>query len=93
MLHDSRLIGILNVWESMGSTLVADKEAVALREVTRIVRARKHLHQTAITVLAVSRGNTFADNTASSVPSYMDHLGSCIRLLHVVGHSNGIELG
>ena len=92
MLHHSSLIGIFYIWESMRSTLISYQQTVTLREVTRIIRTFKHLHQSAVTVLASTGRYTFADNFASSIAADMYHLRSCIRLLEIIGHSHGIEL-
>ena len=92
MLHHSSLVRILDVRECVRTALVTDQKAVALREIACIVRTRQHLHQTAVAVLATSGRDTLADDTAACVLSDMDHLGSGVRLLHIVGHSHGIEL-
>ena len=92
MFHNGRLVRILDVREGMRTAPVAYKEAVALREVARIVSARKHLHQTAVTVLAAACRYALADYTASCIPACMYHLRTRIRLLEIVGHSYRIEL-
>ena len=92
MLHNRTLVCILDIWERMRTALVADEQTVTLRKVAGIVRTRKHLHQTAIAVLAASRRNTLADDAAAGIASYMYHLGSCISLLEIVCNSHRIEL-
>ena len=93
MFHHSCPVSIPNVGESMRPASVPYQKAVALGEIPGIVRPGKHLHQTAVAVLAVPCRNTFADYPAARVFPYMYHLRPCIRLLEIVGYSHRIELG
>ena len=76
----------------MGPAIGADKQAVALREIPGPGCSRKHLDQATVAVLAVPGGDTLADDAAARAAADMDHLGTCIRLLVIVCHSDRIEL-
>ena len=92
MFHHSCPVGIPNVGESMRPASVPYQKAVALGEIPGIVRPGKHLHQTAVAVLAVPGGNSLADYPAAGVLPYVYHLGSRIGLLEIVGYGHRIEL-
>ena len=93
MLHDSSSVVTSDVREGVRTAERTDKQAVTLREVTGSGSARKHTYKTTIAVLAMSCRNSFADDTALRALSDMNHLGSGISLLVIVGHSDRIKLG
>ena len=68
-----------------------DKQTVALREVSGSGCSRKHSDETAVTVLAMSGRDSFADDAALGSFSDVNHLRSSIGLLVVVGHGDGVE--
>ena len=52
-----------------------------------------HLYQSAVGVLAMSRRDTFGDDTTARVLADMNHLRTGICLLVVIRNCNGVELG
>src|SRR6202008_2433644 len=81
-----------HVRERVRAALVAHQQRIALGEVARVDRARQHLHQAAIAVLAVTGGNPFRDDRAAGVAADVDHLRAGVRLLVVVRDRDGVEL-
>ena len=63
-----------------------------MRVVPRPHRTFRHLDQATIGILAVAGGNTFRQNGAARVLAEMDHLGTGIGLLVMVGECHRIEL-
>src|SRR5690606_41572152 len=68
------------------------QERVALREVARIVRARKDLDQAPIAVLSVTGRDALGDDRAARVAPDVNHLRPGVGLLIVVGHCYRVEL-
>ena len=53
---------------------------------------RRHdLHLTAISILAVTRGNALGDNRTARIAADVNHLGTGVGLLVVVGGRDRIE--
>ena len=88
MLDDGGSIVAPDVREGVRSAERTDKQAVALREVSRSGCSGKHSDKAAVAVLAVSGRDSFADNAALGSLSYVNHLRSRIGLLVVVGHGD-----
>src|SRR5207237_6429263 len=82
----------LDVWDSVGAALAADKQRVAAREVPR-VRGRRHdLHEPAVRVLTFAGGDALGDDGAAGVLAHVDHFGAGVCLLVVVAQRDRVEL-
>lgn len=73
------------------TALVAQEQTVALREISRAVGVFGDADQSAVTILAESSGDSLGYDMASGVFAQVDHLGTCIGLLVVVGDRHGVE--
>ena len=93
MLHHGRTVSIDNMRERMCPAFVTYKKTVALGVVSGVLRLRLYSDQTAVAVLAAACRNSLADNAASGIPAYMDHLCTGIGLLHIVRNGYGIKFG
>ena len=71
---------------------VTDQQTVALGKIPRVVSTRKHLHQSAVTVLAAPCRNSLAHNAAAGIFTDVNHLGPGIGLLEIVGYGHRVEL-
>ena len=81
-----------HIGESVSTAFIAEQQTVALAVIAGIFRLVTHFDESAVSVLAVTCGDTLGDNTAARVFADMNHLGSCIGLLVVIGHSHRVEL-
>ena len=91
MLHHSAVVFIFYVRECMGAAFVSEQQTVALRKVSGIVCIFCHSYKAPIAVLAISGGDTFTYDSALCVFAYMNHFGSGICLLVIVGYGYGVE--
>lgn len=78
--------------ESMRSARIAEQQRIALREITGVFGTLKHLNQPTVRVLAFTRRNTFGYDSAFGVFTNVNHLGSSIGLLHIIGQRHRIKL-
>ena len=93
VLDGSRRIGDDHIREGVCATTVAEKQGVALAVVAGIVGVDTHLDESSVGVLAMSGGYTFRNNTRARVTVDMDHLGTRVRLLEIIGDRDGVEFG
>src|SRR2546422_1010450 len=92
VLHDRRTVAHVDVGERVRPALVADEHRVALRVVARPLRALQDLHEPAVRVLPVTRGDPLRHDRRARVLPQVDHLRASVRLLAVVGHRDRVEL-
>ena len=85
MFQNGGFVSVFNIRHGMRAAFVTDKQTVALRIVTGILSLRSNLYQSAISLIGKSGGNTLGDNFLGSVFTDMNHFGSGIGLLTVVG--------
>ena len=71
------------------SPISSESHCVKLRA---FVRARQHLHEAAIAVLAVTGGDALRDDRAARVAADVDHLRAGVGLLVIVRDRDGVEL-
>ena len=75
----------------MCTTITAQKQRITLAVITRILGFLCHTHQSTIRILAFTCTDTFAHNRRTCIFTQMNHLGTGIGLLIVIGYSNRIE--
>ncbi len=92
VLDDGGRVLDLHVRNSVRAAPVAHQQRVALRVVARALGGGQHLHQAAVRVLPVARGDALRDDGAAGVAADVDHLGAGVGLLVVVRERDGIEL-
>src|SRR6202012_3560490 len=92
VLHHRRRVAGFYIRKCMGSATVPDQQGVALRKVARVVRLPAHLDETAVAVLAFSRGDTLGDDPAFGILSDVVHLGPGVRDLLPLGDRHGVKL-
>lgn len=91
MLQVCGFVAAFDVGHGVGAALVADQKAIALREVTRAVRAREDFDEAAIGLVALTRADAFGDDAAFGVFADMDHFCACVGLLAAIGDGDGVE--
>jgi hypothetical protein len=69
----------------MRTTLISNKDGVALGIVPGIFRAFHDFDSTAIGVLALASGNSFRNDSATCILAQVNHFCSGIGLLKIVG--------
>ena len=74
------------------SGLVTDQHRIALAVIASALGIGPHLHETAIAVAGAAGTDALAHNRGAGARSDVDHLGTGIGLLAVVGEGHGIEL-
>ena len=92
MLDDRGAVLRLHHRERVGLALLADQHRVALRMVPAVLRVRQDLHQAAIRVVGLARGNSLRHDRASRVVADVDHLRAGIGLHPVVRQRDGVKL-
>ena len=92
MLEHSRVVVNIHVWEGVGSTVAAQEQRVARTIVAGIVGIGCGTNQTTIGVLAMTCRDTLRDDGTLGVLTHVNHLGTGISLLIVVGNSHAVEL-
>ena len=92
MLNDRRFIAVFNIRYGMGAAVSANQQAVTLRIIARIGGIRADADQAAICLVGESGRNTFGDNFGGGVFADVNHFGSGIGLLPIIGYGNGIKL-
>ena len=76
----------------MGTAVAAEQEGVARRVVTCSVGILRYFHQSAIGVLRTSGADSLGYYGGFGVLTYVNHLGTRISFLMIVGDGNGVEL-
>ena len=92
MLEHGCVVMGIHIWEGMRSTIAAQQQGVAGTVVACIVGIGCGTNQTSIGVLAMTCRDTFRDDGTLGVLTHVNHLGTCIGLLIVVGNSYAVEL-
>ena len=93
MLDNRGGIVALDVGEGVSTAFRAYKKTVALGIIPGANRSGIHSHKTPVAILTMPGRDSFADDPAFGSPSDVNHLGSGVSLLVVVGDSHGIEFG
>ncbi len=75
----------------MCPTGVAQQQTVALGVIAGIGSFRSNFYQPTVTVLAFTGRYTFGNNNAAGVFAQMNHFGSRIGLLMIVGNGNRVK--
>ena len=88
MLHDRMIIVHIYIREGVGSALVAEKQRVAAAVVAPANGLGTHLDETAVGILAMSCRDTLTDDCATRIAAEMDHFGTGVGLLVVIGDSD-----
>ena len=89
--HGCIVMGI-HIWEGMRSTIATQQQRVAGTVIACIVGIGCGTNQTSIGVLAMTCRDTFRDDGTLGVLTHVNHLGTGISLLIVVGNSHAVEL-
>ena len=92
MLEHGCVVMGIHVWESMRSTIAAQQQGVAGTVVTGIIGIGCSTNQSTIGILAMSCRNTLRNDGTLGVLTHVNHLGTGISLLIVVGNSHTVEL-
>ena len=92
MLEHGCVVMGIHVWEGMCSTIAAQQQRVAGTVVACIVGIGCGTNQTTIGVLAMTCRDTLRNDGALGVLTHVNHLGTGISLLIVVGNSYAVEL-
>ena len=71
----------------------AEQQGVARRIVARAVSVRADFDETAVGVLAASGGDALGDDGRPRATAEVNHLGTGVGLLEVVGDGYAVELG
>ncbi len=91
MLDYRRVIFNVYVRKCVGTAVTAQQQRVTLGVIPATVGIGCHGNKTAVRILTVTRRNAFADNRRPGVPPDVDHLGTCVSLLAVLGYRNRIK--
>ena len=92
MLEHGCVVMGIHIWEGMRSTIAAQQQRVAGTIVACIVGIGCGTNQSTIGILAMSCRNTLRDDGTLGVLTHVNHLGTGISLLIVVGNSHTVEL-
>ena len=92
MLEHGCVVMGIHIWEGMRSTIAAQQQGVAGTVVAGIIGIGCSTNQTTIGVLAMTCRDTFRDDGTLGVLTHVNHLGTGIGLLIVVGNSHAVEL-
>ena len=92
MLEHGCVVMGIHIWEGMRSTIAAQQQRVAGTIVACIVGIGCGTNQSTIGILAMSCRNTLRDDGTLGVLTHVNHLGTSISLLIVVGNSHTVEL-
>ena len=76
----------------MRPAFVADQQRIALRIIARPLGPLAHADETAVGILAAPGRNALGNDAAAGIAPYVNHLGTGVGLLTVVGHGDGVEL-
>ena len=89
-----RSLGLLRTDIGIGvcGCLIANQHGVALAVITGALRSWAHLNQAPVAVAGTASADAFAHNRGAGTRPHMNHFCSRVRLLAVVGQSNGIKL-
>ena len=85
-------VASLDIGNCVGTAAVANQQAITLCIVARTRGVRRAFHQASISILAFTGANALTDDAAGCVLTDVNHLGSRVCLLAVVGNRNTIEL-
>ena len=91
MFNAGAAIASLDIGNCVGTAAVANQQAITLCIVARTRGVRRAFHQASISILAFTGANALTDDAASCVLTDVNHLGSRVCLLAVVGNRNTIE--
>ena len=92
MLEHGCVVMGIHIWEGMRSTIAAQQQGVAGTVVAGIIGIGCSTNQTTIGVLAMTSGDTLRNDGTLGVLTHVNHLGTGIGLLIVVGNSYAVEL-
>ena len=92
MLEHGCVVMSIHVWEGMCSAIATQQQRVAGTVVAGIISIGCSTNQTTIGVLAMTSRNTLRDDGTLGVLTHVNHLGTGIGLLIVVGNSYTVEL-
>ena len=92
MLKYSSIVMGIHIWEGMRSTIAAQQQGVAGTVVAGIIGIGCSTNQTTIGVLAMTCRDTLRNDGTLGVLTHVNHLGTGISLLIVVGNSHTVEL-
>ena len=92
VLYFGGVIFHFQIWEGMCAATVAHQQGITLGEVVGIFSFFTHFHQTAVGVVALTGGDTFGDDRTAGIFTQVDHFGTGIRLLAIIGNGYRIEL-
>ena len=92
MLEHGCIVMGIHVWEGMRSAIAAQQQGVAGTVVTGIICIGCSTNQSTIGILAMSCRDTLRDDGTLGVLTHVNHLGTGISLLIVVGNSHAVEL-
>ena len=92
MLEHGCVVMGIHIWEGMRSTIATQQQRVAGTVVAGIVGIGCSTNQTTIGVLAMTSRDTLRNDGALGVLTHVNHLGTGISLLIVVGNSYAVEL-
>ena len=82
----------IHIWEGMRSAITTQQQGVAGTVVAGIVGIGCGTNQTTIGILAMTSRDTLRDDGTLGVLTHVNHLGTRISLLIVVGNSHTVEL-
>ena len=85
MLHLSRWLPDFHVREGMGSTLVTNQKRIALGIVAGILGTLEYLDEAPIGILRLTGRYALGNDRTAGILADMDHLGSSISLLIIIG--------
>ena len=92
MLEHGCVVMGIHIWEGMRSTITAQQQRVAGTVVAGIIGIGCSTNQTTIGVLAMTSRDTLRDDGTLGILTHVNHLGTGIGLLIVVGNSYAVEL-
>ena len=92
MLEHGCIVMGIHIWEGMRSTIATQQQGVAGTVVAGIIGIGCSTNQTTIGVLAMTCRDTLRDDGTLGVLTHVNHLGTRISLLIVVGNSHTVEL-
>ena len=92
VLYDGCIVVNIHIWERVSPTFATKQQGIATAVIARSIGCGSHFDEPSISILAFACANAFRDDCASSVLADMNHLGSRVGLLIVVGNGDTIEL-
>src|SRR6185437_16750785 len=92
VLDPGAWIARLDIRHGVSAAFRANQKRVALRVVARVRCLRVNTDETAVGVVCLAGADALGNDAAARVLAEMDHLGSGVGLLKVVGDGDGEEL-